>query len=265
MQTSIRERRFHRAQQERAAQLHAQQGAVHDVSPQALHVYLLGQVLSFALLKRGIEPLHATAVLIDGQAIAFIGESGAGKSTLAASFLAAGYPLLTDDLLVLRQHEGRLLGFPGMPRIKLYPEAAAEVFPGSSAGIEMNQWTPKRIVPLTEGQYCASPAPLSAIFLIDSESDLGDEEGRARGGESRLTSGSSSPRVETVSSRKAFLELLENTYNPLVDDSRRLRRHFRQLSTLAERIPLAAVRGPRDLSRVGELRDAVLEFLPSPS
>ena len=91
---------------------------------ESFQVYLLGQALSFALVKRGLEPLHATAVVIDGQAVAFIGSSGFGKSSLAASFLAAGHSLLTDDQLLLREQIGETLAYPGPARIKLFPPMA---------------------------------------------------------------------------------------------------------------------------------------------
>src|SRR5205823_339252 len=73
-----------------------------ESSIESFQVYLLGQALSFALVKRGFEPLHATAIAVDGEAIALLGKSGFGKSTLAACFLAADHRLLTDDLLLLQ-------------------------------------------------------------------------------------------------------------------------------------------------------------------
>jgi len=76
-----------------------------DASHESFHVYLLGQALSFALVKGGFEQLHGTAIVVDGEAIVFLGDSGFGKSTLAASFLDAGSLLLTDDLLLLGQTE----------------------------------------------------------------------------------------------------------------------------------------------------------------
>ena len=73
-----------------------------DASRESFQVYMLGQALSFALVKQRFEPLHATAIVVDDRAIAFLGGSAFGKSTLAASFLAAGHRLVTDDLLILR-------------------------------------------------------------------------------------------------------------------------------------------------------------------
>lgn len=56
-------------------------------------LYLLGPVIGFMLRLRGITCLHASGVVVDGQAFALTGPSGAGKSTLAASFAAAGSPV----------------------------------------------------------------------------------------------------------------------------------------------------------------------------
>jgi len=100
-------------------------GSLGTNSLESLQVYLLGRALSFALVKQGFEPLHSTAIVLDGEALAFLGESGYGKSSLAAGFLGDGYRLLTDDLLVLHETGGRLLAYPGPPRIKLFPKVAA--------------------------------------------------------------------------------------------------------------------------------------------
>ena len=61
-----------------------------EANAESFNVYLLGQALSFALVKNGIEPLHATAVVVEGRAVALLGYCGFGKSTLAAEFLRQG-------------------------------------------------------------------------------------------------------------------------------------------------------------------------------
>ena len=95
-----------------------------DASTESFQVYLLGQALSFALVKRGFEPLHATTVVVGGKAAAFLGRSGFGKSTLAASFVEAGHSVLTDDLLIVQPFGAGFLAYPGPPRIKLHPDTA---------------------------------------------------------------------------------------------------------------------------------------------
>ena len=82
-------------------------------TPESFQTYMLGHVLSYALVKQGLEPLHATTVVVGGAAVAFLGSSGQGKSTMAAAFLRAGHQILTDDLLLIREVGGVFWGLPG--------------------------------------------------------------------------------------------------------------------------------------------------------
>jgi hypothetical protein len=107
-----------------------------DQSPsESFQVYMLGQALSFALVRQRFEPLHATVVVDDDQAVAFLGDNAFGKSSLAACFLAAGARLLTDDLLVLHESSGRVLAYPGPPRIKLFPKMARRFLGDVATGV----------------------------------------------------------------------------------------------------------------------------------
>jgi hypothetical protein len=62
---------------------------------------VLAQVLPLAAVLRGLEVLHASAVALCGNAIAFLGASGTGKTTLASRIVARGAPLVTDDVLAI--------------------------------------------------------------------------------------------------------------------------------------------------------------------
>jgi hypothetical protein len=59
------------------------------------------------LFLRGIDVLHAAAVLVDGKLLAFAGESGAGKTTTARAFVSVGAPLVSEDLLVFAPDRAR--------------------------------------------------------------------------------------------------------------------------------------------------------------
>ncbi|KQN21214.1 hypothetical protein ASE86_14665 [Sphingomonas sp. Leaf33] len=78
---------------------------------------------------RGLLPLHACAVELDGRAVLIAGAGGAGKSTLAADLLAAGAPLIADDLVVVRVDPARVGArdrvLRGRPTIRLHPATAA--------------------------------------------------------------------------------------------------------------------------------------------
>ncbi len=50
--------------------------------------------------------LHASAAVVDGQAVLAAGASGSGKSSLAAAWAAAGHPVLGDDILFVDGESG---------------------------------------------------------------------------------------------------------------------------------------------------------------
>ena len=110
-----------------------------------LTTYLLGQVLSFSLLSFGCEPLHATAVVVDGSAVAFLGDCGDGKSTLGAAFLARGYPLLTDDVLALQFDRTGVIAHAGPARLKLFPSVARSLL-GRTGTRRLNPGTRKLVL-----------------------------------------------------------------------------------------------------------------------
>lgn len=74
------------------------------------------QTLPLAAALQGLEVLHASAVAIDGLAIAFTAASGTGKSSLAAHLVAAGATFLTDDVLAIECAEKDVLAYPGPAR-----------------------------------------------------------------------------------------------------------------------------------------------------
>jgi len=74
------------------------------------------QTLPLAAALQGLEMLHASAVGIGGQAVAFTAASGTGKSSLAAHLIATGATFLTDDVLALEHAQLGVLAHPGPAR-----------------------------------------------------------------------------------------------------------------------------------------------------
>jgi hypothetical protein len=210
-------------------------------SRESFRTYLLGQVLSFALLEMGVEPLHGTASVVDGRALGFLGPPGSGKSTLAAAFLEDGWPLLTDDLLVVQMNDGRPLAEPGYPRIKLFPEIAKRLVPGVRPRGRMNPDTPK-LVHLLEGrQVWPSRAPLERMYVL--------RPGRASG--ARIT-------VRTLAPRRAFADLTRNTFNRVVATPERLEQHLDAVAAIVERVTVKSLSFARDLDVLSSVREAIL-------
>lgn len=88
-------------------------------------LFLLGSVWGGLCYQRGLIPLHASAIAIDGAVHAFTGHSGAGKSTLAAALAARGRQFFTDDVLILdpARLDPEPLCFTGQKDLKLWQDA----------------------------------------------------------------------------------------------------------------------------------------------
>jgi len=213
------------------------------ISPESFQVYLLGQALSFALVKQHLEPLHATTVVVDGEAVAFLGSNAFGKSSLAASFLAAGFRLLTDDLLILRDSPRGVLAYPGPPRIKLFSKVASRVLGPPADGPAMNAETDKRVLRLGVHQRCSEPVVLKTIYAVAAPRDA---------------CRTPDVRIETLTPREAFLALLKGTFNRRVVSVERLERQFDVMARLADRLIVRTLAYPRAIDRLADVRAAVL-------
>jgi hypothetical protein len=211
-----------------------------NAGPGSFITYLLSQALSFVLLERGVEPLHATVVAVGGRAVGFMGAPGTGKSTLAAEFLRMGAKVVTDDLLVVDRAESGFLAHPGPPRIKLSPEVARRLLGDGTSGVPTTA-AGKLIIPLGDGTWSADPVRLDRLYVLQV---------------SYAPTGRVS--IRGVSERRALLELTRNTFNPVVVTPPRLRRQFQAASTLASTLPVKTVSYPRDLGRIAAVREAIL-------
>lgn len=204
--------------------------------------YLVGPVMGFVLRLRGVVPLHASALVISGRAVALVGPPGAGKSTTAAAFAHRGFAVLSDDLVALRECEKQFLVQPGYPRLNLWPDAVRALF-GSEDALP-------RITPTWRKQYLAlerngrrfetSPMPLAAIYV------LGERDTNVQ-----------IPVIEEVSGVEAVTTLVANTYvNYLLDRDMR-RREFDVLGRLIADVPVRRVRPSADPLAISGLCQAI--------
>ena len=215
-------------------------------SVESFQVYMLGQALSFALVKQRLEPLHATVVVVDDQAIAFLGSNAFGKSTLAACFLEAGDRLLTDDLLILQATPNRILAYPGPPRIKLFPKMAGRFLGHIGDRGKMNADTNKLILPLDEDLSCARPVTLKAIYSLGAPREMRERP---------------CVSIERLSPRESFVELVRSTFNRRLVSPRRLERQFGVMATLADVMSVKRLSYPRAIARLPDVRTTVIADL----
>jgi hypothetical protein len=205
--------------------------------------YLLGPVLAYLLRLRGNTCLHASAVAIGNRAIALAGPSGAGKSSLAAAFARMGYPVLSDDVVVLSESRQGFGVQPAYPRVRLWPESVDGLFGSPEALPRITPSWNKRFMDLTGPGYRfqSTPLPLAAIYL------LGDRSG-----------GASNPAVEASSPRAALMALVSDTCATSYLDPPRRATEFGVLGRLVMATPTRRATAVDDLSNIDALCGSIL-------
>lgn len=138
-----------------------------DVDRELLRLPLLGVIFGALLHQRGRIVLHASSVLINGQAVAFVGNKGFGKSTLAAAMYRLGYAVLGDDVaaIELREGAGPFL-YPAYPHLNVWPHAARFLGDDPDRLRPLHKAGVKRSLPV-EQSFPDGAVPLRAIYLLD--------------------------------------------------------------------------------------------------
>src|SRR5690348_955589 len=127
--------------------------------------YLLGPVLGFVMLLRGIVCLHASAIAIEDKAIALIGPAGSGKSTTAAAFAERGYSVLAEDVVTLDDRRDEFLVRPGYPCIRLWPPAVRVLYGSETHLPKLTPNWDKCYLDLSE-RFQVAELPLAAIYHL---------------------------------------------------------------------------------------------------
>jgi hypothetical protein len=205
--------------------------------------------LSFALLKSGIEPLHATTVKIGDSAVGIMGDCGFGKSTLAAAFVGKGHRLLGDDLLVTNIAESNVFAHSGAARLKLFPEVAEALLGSTFSGVQLAPVTSKLVIDFKSGTDTAERVPLTAIYVLADPAECGAED---------------PVTIRPLPGRDAFLQLLKNTYNDTIAGEERLASQFAHASELVSRVPVKSLHYPRSLEKLHDVYEAILADRQAP-
>lgn len=210
-----------------------------SVERRMLEANLLNIVLGTALTLQGEEPLHSTALDLDGRAIGLLGPSGAGKSSLAAYLVSQGAGLITDDMLRLTFSGERPRAHAGPYRLKLLEDSARRFLPAAAADGFFNAFSGKVMVrPGPMRRTAEDPVPVAALY------SLGDMP--------RL------PSTETVRAVKlSGMELIRVVLASAMDDRNatpvRLARQMAFAARLSGAVPVYALRYPRNFGVMGDV------------
>jgi len=202
--------------------------------------YLLGPVMGFVMLLRGIVCLHASAIAVGDKAIALLGPAGSGKSTTAAAFSERGYNILAEDVVTLDDRGDHFLVRPGYPCIRLWPASVKALYGSETHLPKLTPNWDKCYLDLKE-QFHAAPLPLAAIY------HLGERHHESR-----------APFVESLDRSEGLLSLIANTYATKLMDKQMRAHEFELLTRVLNNVPLRRVTPHADPARIPELCDTII-------
>jgi len=221
-----------------------------DADPVMIRNFFLSGILACWLEWKETIVLHASSVIINGRAIAFLAHQGHGKSSMAVSLIQNGFALLTDDLLPIKEKNNNFFAMPGLPVVRLnQPEAARncistdqlhKVHPSAN-----KFWVPVHALP--NANFYDTPAPLSCIYLLE-----------------RQISKAITPWVEIVPlpAKDVVIELLRFSYAPFL--ARRLKKERARLmvlSSMAREIPVRRLIYPSGFQHMPFVSQEILSDL----
>ena len=205
--------------------------------------YLLGPIMGFVMLLRGVVCLHASAIAIGDEAIAVLGPAGCGKSTTAAAFSKRGYRVLSEDVVTLDDRGNQFLVRPAYPCIRLWPASVKALYGSETHLPKLTPNWDKCYLDLTERpeQFQRKPLPLAAIYQLGERSD-----------------DASAPFVEAVDRAEGLMSLVANSYATKLMNKQMRAREFELLTRILRHVALKRVTPHTDPARIDKLCDSIL-------
>ncbi len=207
-----------------------------NVPDDMLRLIVLGPIIGIVLHLRGWLVLHASAVELNGGAIAIMGEAGRGKSTTAGALAVHGHRLVADDVVAIPPAAPGtpVTTVPGFPQLKLWPDAATVVTDTAAALPRLVATAEKRVHRVPE-QFAATPLPLRALFVLDDAPE------------------GASHAAPLLPAADAFIELVRNAYGARTFERADAARRFAQMGRVAATVPTRRLRVRRGLEHLPAL------------
>ena len=207
--------------------------------------YLLGPVMGFVMLLRGVVCLHASAVAIGNEAIALLGPAGSGKSTTAAAFAERGYSILAEDVVTLDDRGDHFLVRPGYPCIRLWPAAVKALYGSESHLPKLTPNWDKCYLDLSDN-FQKEPLRLAAIYHLSERRE-----------------DAVAPFVHTLDRAEGLMSLVANTYATKLMDKQMRAREFELLTRVLNNVPVRRVTPNSDIAHIPELCTRILSDFKS--
>ena len=209
---------------------------------------LLDQVLPVVLSRAGHMVVHASAVATPAGAVAFVGSSGRGKSTLASSLALQGFPLVTDDCLLLAEAGSDLMVTPSYPGMRLWEDSIESLFEHAPSLSDVAHYTDKKRLNRENGalRFQRESLPLACMFFLADPAEVPDQQQIS---------------IKALSAREVFIELVSYCFKLEIDNRDVLAREFQLLNRVAHLPLFYRLTYRHDFAQLPAVQAAVLEHL----
>jgi hypothetical protein len=194
---------------------------------------ITSRVLALALHAGGVLTLHASAVSLAGAGIALMGPKHHGKSTLCSALVLEGARALSDDTVPVRQGDPPKLS-PGLPRLRLWTDAASRLF-----GVEHEGGVRKQLLDELEAkQVETNTVPFTAAYVLNPVAELTDGAPAQR------------ERLDSINATMSLVmhaklgAVLTGAESPVV---------LSRAAEIARAVPVYVLHVVRDLERIGDV------------
>lgn len=176
---------------------------------------LLDQVIPRVLYHNGEFVVHASGINFATGGGLFLGETGYGKSTIAMKLCHLGFPLISDDCVLLRKEAGKVLIVPNYPGARLWPVSVSVLFPQRkltklSNKIRFNISDKDRKMGDIPSSY------LTVLFFLNNPSEKADFS------------------ITTISGAAKAIELIKHCFPLDIFDQQLQKTQFINLSTIVD-------------------------------
>lgn len=219
-----------------------------QLGEQALRIPLFGVVMATLLSQRGLLVMHASAVEIQGQAVAFVGHKGQGKSTMSAVLTGLGYPLIADDVVAIHFNSwGKPMLSPGIPMFKLWPDAVEAAFQEDPESLSKVHPIMDKRSRLAKDNFSRQPVPLQTLYVLET-TDTGK-----------------TAKIQVLSPQSALSQIFVHSYmarfgNRLLQGASGAN-HFQACSHLLKHAEICSLQRPRDLTLLPTISQKIVDRL----
>lgn len=199
-----------------------------QINDLVLRSFILGTVMASLLYQRGLFVLHCSAVNIDNQVIAFLGNKGYGKSTTAMTFYREGYPIVADDYVAIDMENKVPMIQPGFPSLRL-SYISREYGNFNPEKIYYNDYEIDKIHVPAVNSFSFKPIPLKKLYVLQRETKL---------------------NISNFKGQDAIMKLVENTFGISRFKKSDYPEHLKQCASLLNQVDISLLEVPESLEEL---------------